>query len=443
MTIGMILSAVMFLMLIIALMAGTPLAFALGGIAALFGYFGWGPECLGMFMNRIYMTVMNNYVLVAVPLFVLMANLLDRSEIMRGLFDTMRQLFGPIRGGMAIAVIIVATIFAACTGIVGASIVTISLMSTPHLLSYGYKKELIAGTICAGGTLGILIPPSIMLVLMGSFAGISVGELFMAAVIPGLILSGLYITYIAAACWVRPGWGPSMSAEERAALKLKEILFNVLKNIIPPAILIISVLGSIFTGIATATEAAAVGGFVVLLMAIVYRRMSWKMVKDAVFVTGKVTSMVLFIVVGATCFTGVFIGLGGDEVVTKLILGFGGGKWTTYWIMMFIIIILGMFIDWIGIVMIALPIFIPIAQNFGFDPLWFVMMIAINLQASFLTPPLGYAFFYFKGAGGGAEQISMAEIYSGMVPFIVLMIIGLAICTYFPEVILWLPGIMD
>jgi len=441
MSTDMWLAGMMFIALIVALGLGAPLAFALGGIATIFGYFGWGPECLGMFINRIYMTVMNNYVLVAVPLFVLMANLLDRSEIMSGLFDSMRELFGPVRGGMAIAVIIVATIFAACTGIVGASVVTISLMSTPHLLRYGYKKELIAGLICAGGTLGILIPPSIMLVLMGSFAGISVGELFLGAAIPGLVLSSLYIVYIAVACWIRPDWGPAISEEERAKLQLKKVFAKALKNIVPPAILILFVLGSIFAGIATATEAAGVGSFIVLLMAVAYRRFNWKMVKESVFVTGTVTSMVLLIVVGATCFTGVFIGLGGDEVVSRLILGFGGGKWVSYWIIMVILLILGMFIDWIGIVMITLPIFIPIAKNFGFDPLWFVIMVAVNLQASFLTPPLGYAFFYFKGSGA-ADQISMAQIYRGIVPFVILMVIGLAICTYFPQIVLWLPSLM-
>lgn len=442
MTISMVLAVSMFILLITALLLGSPLAFTLGGIAVIFGYFGWGPECFGMFINRIYMTVMNSYVLVAVPLFVLMANFLDKSGIMEGLFNSMRQLFGPVRGGVAISVVAVATIFAACTGIIGASVVTIGLLATPHLLRYGYKKELIAGSICAGGTLGILIPPSIMLVLMGSYAGISVGQLFMAGIVPGLILSGLYILYIGVVCWLKPDWGPAMSADERASIQFKEVIIDSLKNLVPPAVLIISVLGSIFAGVATPTEAAGMGAFVALLMMIAYRRFSWKAFKESVIATGTVTSMVLMIVVGATCFTGVFIGLGGDEVVSELVLGLGG-KWSAFWIMMLIVLILGMFIDWIGITMICLPLFVPIARELGFNPLWFVMMLAINLQASFLTPPLGYAFFYFKGAGGGADQISMAEIYRGITPFVILMIIGLIICVYFPQTTLWLPGLME
>ena len=442
MTLSMVLAVLMFVLLITALVLGSPLAFTLGGIAVIFGYFGWGPECYGMFINRIYMSVMNNYVLVAVPLFVLMANILDKSGIMAGLFNSMRQLFGSVRGGMAIAVVIVATIFAACTGVVGASVVTIGLLATPHLLRYGYKKELIAGTICAGGTLGILIPPSIMLVLMGSYAGISVGQLFMAGIIPGLILSGLYILYIVLVCLLKPDWGPAMSAEEMASTHFSTALIDCLKNLVPPTLLIISVLGSIFGGIATPTEAAGMGAFIALLMMIAYRRFSWKALREAVIATGTVTSMVLMIVVGATCFTGVFIGLGGDEVVSNLVLGFDN-KWGAFWIMMLIVLILGMFIDWIGITMICLPLFVPIATDLGFNPLWFVMMIAINLQASFLTPPLGYSFFYFKGAGGAADQISMAEIYRGITPFIILMIIGLMVCVYFPQTALWLPSVME
>ncbi|HOO89701.1 MAG TPA: TRAP transporter large permease subunit, partial [Syntrophales bacterium] len=313
MTFSMVLAVLMFVLLVTALVLGAPLAFTLGGIAVIFGYFGWGPECFGMFINRIYMTVMNNYVLVAVPLFVLMANILDKSGIMDGLFNSMRQLFGPVRGGMAIAVVVVATIFAACTGVVGASVVTIGLLATPHLLRYGYKKELIAGTICAGGTLGILIPPSIMLVLMGSYAGISVGQLFMAGIIPGLILSGLYILYIGVVCLLKPDWGPAMTVNERASTQFGKILIDCLKNLVPPSILIVAVLGSIFAGIATPTEAAGMGAFVALLMMIAYRRFSWEAIRGSVIATGTVTSMVLMIVVGATCFTGVFIGLGGDE----------------------------------------------------------------------------------------------------------------------------------
>lgn len=441
MTTGMIFAILMIVCLIIGLMLGHPLAFTLGGIAVIFGYFGWGPQAFGMFINRIYMTVMNNYVLVAIPLFVLMANFLDKSGVMEGLFNSLRYLLGPIRGGVAMAVIVVATIFAACTGIIGASVVTIGLLATPPLLRYGYRKELIAGTICAGGTLGILIPPSIMLVLMGSYAGIPVGELFMAAVVPGVLLSGLYVAYIAIMCFIKPDWGPPMSRRERDALDKRKILIDSMKNMIPPVLLILSVLGSIFAGVATPTEAAAMGAFVSLLMMIGYKKFTWKVLKDSVIATGTVTSMALLIVVGATCFTGIFIGLGGDELVSRMILGMGS-KWGAFVVMMLIVLILGMFVDWIGITMICLPLFTPIAEQLGFHPTWFVMMIAMNLQASFLTPPLGYAFFYFKGAGGAADQINMMEIYRGILPYICLMLLGLVLCAVFPQIFLWLPGLM-
>jgi tripartite ATP-independent transporter DctM subunit len=438
----MLLALLMFICLFIGLALGHPLAFTLGGLAVIFGYFGWGPECFGMFIDRIYMSVMNSYILVAVPLFVLMANFLDRSGVMEGLFVSVRHLLGPVRGGVGMAVILVATIFAACTGIVGASVVTIALLATPPLLQYGYKKELIAGSICAGGTLGILIPPSIMLVLMGSYAGVPVGQLFMGAIIPGAILSGLYILYIAAVCFFRPDWGPALTIAERDTVSTRQVVVDCLKNLFPPAILILSVLGAIFTGVATPTEAAGMGAFVALVMMIAYGRFSLKIIKESVIATSTVTSMVLLIVVGATCFTGVFIGLGGGELVETAILSVGS-KWGSFAMMMFIVILLGMFIDWIGITMICLPLFVPIARDLGFNELWFVIMIAINLQMSFLTPPLGYAFFYFKGAGGATSQIDMLEIYRGMIPFIILMLSGLAICIFFPQTVLYLPGLMN
>jgi tripartite ATP-independent transporter DctM subunit len=441
MTTGMILAILMFVFLLVGLISGHPLAFTLGGLAVIFGYFGWGPECFGLFINRIYTSVMNSYILVAVPLFVLMANFLDRSGVMQGLFSSMRYLLGPLRGGVAVTVIVVATIFAACTGVVGASVVTMALLATPPLLDYGYRKELIAGTICAGGTLGILIPPSIMLVLMGSYAGIPVGSLFMAAIIPGLILSGLYALYIVSACWLKPDWGPALSKDERQNITTRKIIIDCLKNLLPPAALIFAVLGSIFTGLATPTEASAMGAFAAFILMIAYGKFSWQVVKDSVIATGTVTSMVLIIVVGATCFTGVFIGLGGDALVSELILGMGN-KWASFAMMMIIILILGMFIDWIGITMICLPLFVPIAKDLGFDPIWFVMMIAINLQASFLTPPLGYAFFYYKGAGGVTSEIDITQIYRGIVPFILLMLLSLCICIFFPQTTTWLPSLM-
>jgi len=377
---------------------------------------------------------------VAIPLFIFMANLLSESGVAEGLFDSLRYLLGPLRGGVAMAVVAVSTVFAACTGIIGASVVTMGLLATPVMLRYGYQKELTMGTICAGGTLGILIPPSIMLVVMGDQATISVGRLFMGAVIPGLILSGLYLVYIAIVCWRKPELGPALSLEERAAVPVRKRLSGSLIHLMPPMILILGVLGTIFTGVATPTEASGVGAFLAFLMVIGYRKFTWQRLRDAVWSCAKTSTRVKIILCGASCFTGVFLGIGGGDVITGFVMGLGLGRWGIYIIMMAIVFILGMFIDWIGIVLIIFPIFLPIAASLGFNPLWTVVMIAVNLQASFLTPPFGYALFYMKGIV--PPEVTLVHIYRGIVPFVILMLIGLAFCTLNPWTVLWLPGQM-
>lgn len=433
------LTLLMFAGLLIGIFMGHPLAFVLGGLAIIFGYIGWGTSVYYMFMNRIY-GVMDNYELIAIPLFIFMAQLLERSGVADDLFEALRYLLGSIRGGILLAVIVVCTVFAACTGIVGASVVTMGLVGLPILMKYNYNKEISTGAIAAGGTLGILIPPSIMLVLMGAQATISVGKLFAAAVIPGLILSTLYIGYILIACFLKPEWGPTLSAEERAAVPMSKVMVMCLKSLIPPVILILGVLGSLFAGIATPTEASGVGCFLSFLMVLAYRKYTHKGFLQAIQNTARVTSMVVVILVGATCFTGVFLGIGGGDVVTDFVMGLGLGKWGIYVIMMLIVFVLGMFLDWLGIVLICFPIFLPIAEQLGFDKLWFVTMIAVNLQTSFLSPPFGYALFYL--AGIAPPGINIGHIYRGIVPFLGLMLIGLIICTVFPQTITWLPSVM-
>ncbi len=280
--------------LLIGLFMGHPLPFVLGGIATIFGYLGWGPSCFYLFLNQIWGT-MDNYILVCIPLFILMAQLLDQSGVAEELFDTMRYLFGPVRGGLAIAVVVVATLFGACTGIIGASVVTMGLLAMPVFLKHGYSKRLASGAICAGGTLGILIPPSIMLVIMADQAALSVGKLFAGALIPGIILSTLYILYILIRCWLRPQDGPALSKEERAAVSGKTLFLRVLKSMVPPMVLILGVLGSIFTGIATPTEAAGVGALLALIMTVAYGKFTWIGLKTAVINTTKTTSMVIII----------------------------------------------------------------------------------------------------------------------------------------------------
>lgn len=425
----------MFVGLLIGLFMGHPLAFVLGGLAVIFGYLGWGPSSFYMFLNQTW-GIMDNYLLVCIPLFIFMAQLLDQSGVAEDLFDTMRYLFGPIRGGVAIAVVVVSTLFGACTGIIGASVVTMGLLSMPVFLKYGYSKRLASGSVCAGGTLGILIPPSIMLVVMADQAALSVGKLFAGAIVPGLILSGLYIVYILVRCWFKPKDGPALSKEERAAVSGKQLVVMVLKSMVPPVILILGVLGSIFAGIATPTEAAGVGAILAFGMTLAYRKFTWGGLTQAVINTAKTTSMVIVILVGAACFSGVFMGSGGGDVVKEFIYGFGFGKWGTFIVMMIILFFLGMFIDWIGIIMITFPLFLPIAKDLGFDKVWFVVTMAVMLQDSFLTPPFGYALFYLKGVA--PPEVTTSDIYWGAFPFWRLMEVGLIVCVIWPPTILWL-----
>jgi tripartite ATP-independent transporter DctM subunit len=430
----------MFVGLLVGLFMGHHLAFVLGGLAVIFGYFGdWGSASFYLFLNRTW-GIMDNYILVCIPLFILMAQLLDQSGVAEELFDTMRYMFGPIRGGLAIAVVVVSTLFGACTGIIGASVVTMGLLGMPIMLKFNYNKRLASGAVCAGGSLGILIPPSIMLVVMADQAAVSVGKLFAGAVIPGLILSGLYIGYILIRCWFKPEDGPALSKEERAALSWLMLTKKVFKSLIPPMILILGVLGSIFAGIATPTEAAGVGAIIAFIMTLAYGKFTFSGLKAAVFNTAKTTSMVIIILVGAACFSSIFMGSGGGEVVKDFIFGIGLGKWGTFIVMMIILFFLGMFIDWIGIIMITFPIFLPIAHELGFDKIWFVVTMAVMLQDSFLTPPFGYALFYLRGVA--PPEVKTSDIYWGAFPFWRLMEVGLIIVVVWPATITWLANLL-
>ncbi|MDR1359500.1 MAG: TRAP transporter large permease subunit [Deltaproteobacteria bacterium] len=427
----------MFALLFIGLGSGLPLAFVLGGLALFFGLLGWGTACLTVFANSIY-GVMDNSSLTAVPLFVLMANFLTASNVTEGLFDSARYLLGTLRGGVGLAVIVVSTVFAACTGVVGASVVTMGLLSIGALVGYGYSRPLTAGLVCAGGSLGILIPPSIMLVVMASTAQISVGKLFLAALLPGLLLAFCYAVYTLFVCWKWPEMGPALSPAELARVPVKERLRGCLINLVPPMILICSVLGSIYTGVATPTEAAAIGALFALVLAVGYGRFSLKMLHSAVVETAKTTTMCMAIIMCAACFTNMFLGLGGDEVVKRLIVTLGLGKWGIFTLMMILLLILGCFLDWMGIVMIVLPIFLPIMRTYSFDMIWLMTISAVMLQTCFLTPPVGYALFYIKGVAG--DLLSTQEIYKGIIPFVVIIVFVVILVAVFPEIATWLPG---
>ena len=435
------LAVTMFVGVLVAVLIGIPLFLALGVLGLIFGILGgWAPMVYDQFISRIYGGVMANEVLPAVPLFIFMGAVLTQSGAAEKLFNAMYRVLGGIRGGLAICTILLCTLFAATAGVVGATETTVGLMALPAMLKRKYNVPLACGVICAGGTLGILIPPSVMLLLYGPIAGLSVAKLFIAAIIPGFILSGLYMLYVFILCLVKPECGPALSKEERAEVPMLKLLGEIALYMIPPLFLVFSVLGSILFGIASPTEAAAVGAFGAVIVAIGYRRFNRHVLYDSAIQTLSITTMILFITVGAFMFSGVFMALNGAKYIGGLVIALPLGKWGLLFAMMFVIFILGAFIDWIAILFIAIPIFTPIAATLGFDPLWFAMLVCVNLQMSFLTPPFAYSMFYLKGIA--PPEVTMGDIYRGVVPFIGLQIIGLTLCVVFPQTILWLPRIM-
>jgi len=439
MEIEAILPALMFALVLVGVLSGYPIGFVLGGLALTFGLICWGPEVIPALFFRCFM-VLKTYIYAAIPLFVFMGIMLERSGSSERLFHAAHLLMGGLRGGLGIATIFVCTIFAAATGIVGASVVTMGLLALPPMLKRGYNKELASGCILAGGTLGILIPPSIMIVVYGPMANLSVARLFFGAFTPGLLLATLYIAYIAVRCLLQPQLGPPMPVEERRAVSLSRKLYLTITGLVPPVFLIMAVLGMIFMGVAAPTEAAALGAFAAMLLAVGYRRLNWQSLKDVTYTTVRITSMIMFVVLGASMFTSVFMGLGGGKFVSDLLLAVPFGRWGVLAAMMVIVFILGMFLDWIGIVLIIVPLFTPIAATLGFDAIWFALLVMVNLQMSYLTPPFAYAIFYLRGIA--PPEVTIAHIYRGVIPFVLLQWTGLILCILFPPIILWLPGMM-
>jgi tripartite ATP-independent transporter DctM subunit len=386
------------------------------------------------------MGTMDSGILVAIVMFILMANLLVKSGIAEELFEAIRWLMGPLRGGVAIAVIIVCMIIAACTGIVGAAVVSMGLAALPVMMKYKYEKKLAAGTICAGGTLGIMLPPSVMLIALADLTGLSAGKLLVGGLFPGFVLGGLYITYIAIRCGLNPKLGPPLSLEERASTPVSARIAMAFKAILAPGALIVLVLGSIFTGTTTVREASGVGAVGSFLIILIYRRFSWKMLREALQGTAKSVAMVMFIILATNCYTAVFLDFGGGKVIMDYMVASGLGKWGVFFIMMLIIFILGMPIEWVGIIYLVIPIFLPIAVKFGMDPLWFVICVAVNLQNAFLSPPAGATIFYLLGISKGT--LTTMDVFKGVIPFVILQLIGLGICIAFPEAVLWLPSMI-
>jgi tripartite ATP-independent transporter DctM subunit len=426
----------LFLTLFILLLLGFPVAFTLAGVSIIFGLFTFGLELFNLLPLRIYGT-MNNYVLISVPLFVYMGVMLEKSGIAERLLNAMTMLFGGLRGGLALSVVIVGTLLAASTGVVGATVVTMGLLSLPAMLSRGYSPYLATGTIAASGTLGQVIPPSVILVLLGSIMNISVGDLFVSAIIPSLLLVAAYVIYIIVFSIIRPDAAPAIPAEERAAFKGDGFYGRMFRAFVLPMILVVSVLGAIFAGIASPTEAAGVGAFMATLLTAYERKLNLKVLREVMAETTHLTVMVFIILIGATAFGLVFRGVGGDHDLVQLIESSNLNPYAFLAFVMLSIFIAGFFIDFIEIIFIFMPVIVPVFARYQIDLLWVGMLVCMNLQTSFLTPPFGFSLFYLKGVA--PPQITTQHLYRGIIPFIVIQLVVLLAVAFYPELALWLP----
>lgn len=435
-----IITIIMLGAILLCVMTGFPLALVVGSVGLIMGYLLLGDATFEIIYTRVY-SLAQNYPLLAVPLFTFMGVMLQRSGIAEGMYDALYLWLSGFRGGLAVTTVLFGTILAACLGVITASVTMLTLIALTPMIKRGYDKALASGAVCAGGTLGILIPPSVMLVIYGPMAMISVGKLFMAAIFPGLVLSGLYCSYIAVQCFRHPEMGPPVPVEERQVSLTKKAT-KLLTSMVPPVLLILSVLGSIFLGLAPPTEAASVGAFIATLLAIAYRRFSWGLLSYTALETLRISSFVLLIGCLSFSFVGIFISAGCGEVVANVIMAAPFGRWGAFAAVMFIVFMLGFFIDWIGIVFIMVPILAPIGPALGFDPLWFGMMICINLQMSFMTPPFAVSIFVCKGSAAPELGVTLGDIMRGIIPFVVLIMVGIGLCIAFPQLILWLPGKM-
>ncbi len=448
----------MFLTFVAFLFTGYPVAYVLGGVGVLFtvvGYFsdmylgtltGLDLMTLGMAVNRVY-KFMDNWVLVALPMFIFMGLMLDHSGIAEKMMKAMQNLFGKVRGGLAVTVTLIGVILAASTGIIGASVVLLGLLSLPAMMAQGYSRPLALGTIAGSGTLGILIPPSIMLVIMADQLGLSVGDLFMGAVMPGVILGALYVLYILVYSYLRPKSAPL--SQDRRPLEWR-MVWDVFKTILPPAALILAVLGSIFAGITTPTEASGVGALGATLLAAWNKKLSFRVIKEVTFACFNTTAYIFAIFLGATTFALVLRSLGGDEVIGAALTGIPLGPHGIMAVILGVIFILGFFLDWIEITLIVLPLLAPVISSLGIhveghgivenpELVWFVILVAVSLQTSFLTPPVGFALFYLKGVC--PPEVELIEIYKGVVPFIILQLVGLTMVAIWPQLVIWLPTV--
>ena len=429
-----LITLILVLSAMVVLVTGLPIGFALGSVALIFTLILWGPSSLGIAAIAAHENMMS-FVFVAIPLFILMGHILERSGIGEALYSAIQKWMGPINGGLAMGTVLICTAIAAMVGVMGAGIVTAGVIAMPEMFNRKYDKQMVMGSIMSGGVLGTIIPPSIPMILLCVYSRLSVGRMFAGGLIPGIILSFLYVSYIGIRSFLNPKMGPALPVEERVGWKEK---FMSLKGIILPILLIIGVLGSIFGGLATPTEAAAIGAFGAVICTIVYNRFSWGMIKDSCYRTTKLIGMILWIMVGISCFNCFFMGMGGAHLIEGLIAG--ASPWVVLIGMMLSLFILGMFMDDYAIIMIATPIYMPVVVSLGFDPLWFGVLFIMNMQMAVLTPPYGFATFYMRGLA--PKNILMTDIWRAVLPFVALQAVGLTLVVIFPQLALWLPGII-
>ena len=418
------------------MLTGLPIAFVLGTLSLLFTVTLWNPGAVIVLVLQIFDT-MKSEALLAIPLFILMACILQRSGVIEDLYKAMELWFGRLRGGLAIGTVIICVIMAAMTGVVGAAVTAMGILALPEMLRRGYKAELALGTICASGTLGILIPPSVLTIVYAVTAQVSIGQMLIAGIVPGIILASLYIGYIVIVGWLKPEWVPLDDSRPRATLGQKLV---ALKTLIFPSILIVLILGSIFFGVATPTESAAVGVAGALIPAIARRRLNIDLLRHAGVDSLKATSMILWITLGAKAYVAIFTGLGGADTLLNLIKTLDVSRWVVLAMMMLLLVFLGTVLDELGIILLTVPVFLPIVRMLGFDEIWFGVLYAITIQMGYISPPFGYTLFYIKGTL--PPQISMGAVYRGILPFFLLQFVGLLICTVFPDLVTFLPKMM-
>ncbi len=420
------------------LILGHPLSFTLGGLAVIFGATLWGnPGVLNLFV-RTTANVTTNIVYVASPLFIFMGAVLERSGSADDLFESMYIVLGKLRGGLAISTVVMCTLLAAATGIIGASITLMTMLALPAMMKHRYNTELATGTIMASGCLGTLIPPSIILIIYGAQAQISIGHLFAGGLGAGLLLASLYIGYIVIKALINPDLAPAINVEEAQKYSTNQKLLMVIKSVVPTLGLILVVLGSIMFGFATPTEAAALGCFGALIIAAANKKLNVKMLKECSYIAMKTNAMIMWIILGASMFTSVFMGLGGRDAILSLVSGLEVNRWLVLAIILFILLIMGMFIDSYGVLLIGIPIFTPVVYALGFDPIWFAIIFAVMVQMSYISPPFAYAVFYLKGVS--STEIPIGKLYRAAVPFLIMQIIALIILSIFPGIITWLPN---